>query len=285
MSGGRIVTSSNDNMLTDTALMISWLRARYPDVSLDRWGSVWASDAARAIGEEYGRVTGDDNIYAICLRHRYFAEVALAFADAHDGAVRIFNVGSGLTAYPFLMPANHESIEIDLPEMITVRRALVQEHMRNGTLPERNIRYASVNLEDEIADHAIINLVSSLSPRPTLWVLEGLLYYLTRPAVEKLLRTIAQVGQAGDQIALVAWGDCVRDSAMFEKIDNYFQERLQRAAQEYTFLERDYFESLDGFTLRHEMDYPEIETKYLCRTMLSPGSYLDERMYLLQISS
>jgi O-methyltransferase involved in polyketide biosynthesis len=99
-----------------------------------------------------------------------------------------------------------------------------------------------------MADQKILAVLREhAASRPILVVMEGLLYYLSRQA-----------------------------------IDRYFQERLGRSPHDYIFLDEEYFRSRPGFQFVEEVDYPTVESRYASEQLLTPQSYLDERMYILE---
>ena len=268
--------------VADTAFMISWMRSSNPQLSQDHWGHLWTTDVAKEIGAAYAEVTGPLNVRACCLRHRFFSETALAFERVHKN-MALVNIGAGFTSYPFLLGREHLSIEIDLPPIIEFRQQRIRELVSAGKIPERNIEFVSLDLESSTVKDELAALFRKLIvQRPTLVIMEGLLYYLTERAVNHLFATLSAELVPGDRIATVAWAGDLRQTTMFQNIDRYFQVRLGRPPQHYTFLGRPYFESRPGLRLVEELSYPVVESRYAEEQELTPRSYLDERMYVLE---
>lgn len=268
--------------VADTAFMVSWMRARDPTLSKDHWGHLWATDVAKEIGSAYAQVTGQLNARAVCLRHRFFAETALQFERTHPD-MALVNIGSGYTSYPMLLGPQHISIEVDLPAVIEFRQHEIAKFVSAGRMPARNIHYVALDLESGALEHTLHHTFHTIvASRPTLVIMEGLLYYLTRQTVDRLFAALATRLSPGDRIATIAWASSLQETAKFQAIDQYFQQRLGRTPHQYTFLDASYFQSRRGLRFVEEINSPTVESRYADAQLLEPGSYLDERMFVLE---
>ncbi|GEM_PF-3617143 len=259
--------------VADTAFMVSWIRAQHPTLSKDHWGHLWATDVAREIGADYARVTGALNARAVCLRHRFFAETALAFSRQHP-AMALVNIGAGFTSYPFLLDAAHYSIEMDLQSVIEFREARVREWMTTGALPHRTMNFCSIDLENATAEKMLRDLfLQRVGTRPTLVIMEGLLYYLTRPAVDRVFTILSEVLSPHSRIATVAWPHALQNTTVFQAVDTYFQTRLQRPPRAYTFLDADFFHTWKDLRCVETVDYLTVERRYAEEQLLTRRAY------------
>jgi O-methyltransferase involved in polyketide biosynthesis len=122
---------------------------------------------------------------AIILRNRQFDRYAREFVSRHPNAI-VVQVGCGLdTRYERLAqePGSLDGVtwyDLDLPEVIAVRRQLLSEGPGHRFLPV------------SIFDGDALDAIAGPEPRPTLFLAEAVLLYFEAAQVKQLFLTLAQ---------------------------------------------------------------------------------------------
>jgi methyltransferase (TIGR00027 family) len=125
--------------------------------------------------------------YAVMLRARQLDDWAIDFLGRHPDAT-VLHLGCGLDSRAFRLdlPESVRWFDVDLPEVIEVRRRVYRE--RDGY----RMIGASVTDPDALAEVP--------EDRPTLIIAEGLLMYLEPAEVEKLIKRLTSRFPAGELI-------------------------------------------------------------------------------------
>lgn len=120
---------------------------------------------------------------AVCIlmRQRKIDAMVSAFLTGHPDA-RVFHIGCGLDFRFERLDNDHvEWFDVDLPDVIALRHQL---------FPPSNGRYHS--LANSALEPGWINRVEHLAARPHLFIIEGLLPYLTEAQVKALVLELKQ---------------------------------------------------------------------------------------------
>jgi methyltransferase (TIGR00027 family) len=143
------------------------------------------------------------------------ASMMIARTVAIDEAVRAANapqlviLGAGLDGRAFRMPELRDAVvfEVDHPDTPRDKRA------RLAALPPcaRDVRFVSVDFtRDDL--HTALAAAGHDAARPTSWIWEGVVMYLTRADVEATLSVVARRSAAGSRLiiayispALIRW--------------------------------------------------------------------------------
>lgn len=121
--------------------------------------------------------TAFQNNLGVAIRTFILDDYAKQFIEAHPQA-RIINIAAGLDTRFYRMDNGQLTwIELDLPDSIAVRQQLMQETERHYTL-------ATSALDTQWMDDLA-------SDQPTLFIVEGLLMYLTEDEIKGMLSAIA----------------------------------------------------------------------------------------------
>lgn len=154
-------------------------------------GDRWAAEALERIDHDPAalrrRTRPESNQYLVALRARTLDDWSAAFLSAHPDAV-VLHLGCGLDSRAFRLdpPAPALWFDVDLPEVVEVRRLLYADGERYRTLG------ASVTDADWLAEVP--------ADRPVLVVAEGLLMYLAEDQVRQLLVRIADRFGSGELV-------------------------------------------------------------------------------------
>jgi methyltransferase (TIGR00027 family) len=116
----------------------------------------------------------------ICLRTRRFDTAVAEFLGAHPDGV-VVSLGCGLdTRFERVDNGRAHWIEVDLPEVIELRRKLLPEDARRRFIP------------CSVTDLSWLAALDDLRGRPTLFFAEGLFMFLEAPDVRRIVGEIAQ---------------------------------------------------------------------------------------------
>lgn len=140
----------------------------------------------------------------IAIRTRYFDAFA---ATRLDGAPRaqLVLLGAGMDTRAFRLEAltrNHIVFEVDAPAVLNVK-----EHLLRAAHPRPVLRCALRRVRADLArpDWTIALRNAGFDPgRPTIWLLEGLLYYFTPYRVAQMLREVRLLSAPGSWLCLSA---------------------------------------------------------------------------------
>lgn len=162
----------------------AWVTKRAPSLLSDEK----AVDLVQRLDFDFSRWDGLASLFALAVRARVFDEQVQSFLAQHpEGSVVELGVGLN-TRYERVDNGKAHWLELDLPDVISLRRSFFQDSHR------RKIR--AFDLSDE-------NWFSLLNevPSPYLFVSEGSLIYLSASDVQSVLASLA-TAYAGSRVLL-----------------------------------------------------------------------------------
>jgi methyltransferase (TIGR00027 family) len=187
-----------------TAVGVARVRAaesRRPDRLFDDpYASAFVAAAGVTFpeGRGYGKRRSVGNVFAThtILRTRFYDEYLLAAAGA--GCAQVVLLAAGLDARAFRLgfPAGVTVFELDVPEMLEFKEQVLAAESAEP-------RCARVVVPADLReDWASALRAAGFHPeRPTAWLVEGLLVYLTAEEAARLLETVGSLSAAGSQVA------------------------------------------------------------------------------------
>ncbi|OMC43808.1 class I SAM-dependent methyltransferase [Mycobacterium sp. IS-1264] len=135
------------------------------------------------------------------VRTHFFDEY---FADAVSAGIRqvvILAAGLDSRAYRLDWPADTAVYEIDQPQVLEYKTAILQRH---GAVPAASRRPVPVDLRDDWP--AALTAAGFDRAQPTAWLAEGLLPYLPGDAQDRLFEMFTALSAPGSQVAIEAFG-------------------------------------------------------------------------------
>ncbi|OMC51200.1 SAM-dependent methyltransferase [Mycobacterium sp. IS-2888] len=135
------------------------------------------------------------------VRTHFFDEY---FADAVSAGIRqvvILAAGLDSRAYRLDWPADTAVYEIDQPQVLEYKTAILQ---RQGAVPAASRRSVPVDLRDDWP--AALTAAGFDRAQPTAWLAEGLLPYLPGDAQDRLFEMFTALSAPGSQVAIEAFG-------------------------------------------------------------------------------
>jgi len=164
----------------------------------DPWADALAGEPGWAQLRASERVSGENRFLPV--RVRFFDDVVV---DASSWADQLVLLGAGLDtrAYRLPLPERMSVYEIDLPDLLAAKGSVLEAVAAHPVCGRRTV---GVDLGD---DWAAALVAAGFDPRlPTVWLAEGLLFYLAAPDVERLLHHAALLSSAGGMVALDVFG-------------------------------------------------------------------------------
>lgn len=157
----------------------------------DPWAATLAGERGFAMMAASERASGGENPY-LPVRTRYFDE---AIADALDRGIRqVVLLGAGLDTRPFRMalPSDVTWFEVDRPEVFATKEPV---------LAGVAARCARLVVPHDLAEDwpRALRAAGHAADRRTIWVGEGLLFYLAPASVSTLLTAAADESAPGSR--------------------------------------------------------------------------------------
>ncbi|NJC71255.1 SAM-dependent methyltransferase [Planosporangium thailandense] len=155
----------------------------------DPWAHLLAGDTGWAMLEASERASGGENAL-LPVRTRFFDDVVLAAAHWTSQVV-LLGAGLDTRAYRLELPPRLDVYEIDRPDSFTAKEAVLTAADAWPACARRTVE------ADLRADWRSPLLDAGFDPAaPTVWVAEGLLFYLGSAAVDELLSQAAALSEA-----------------------------------------------------------------------------------------
>jgi methyltransferase (TIGR00027 family) len=133
------------------------------------------------------------------IRTRFFDDFLLDSCK-RLGVRQVVLAAAGLDtrAYRLNWPPEVHMYEMDLPEVLDAKEAVIEAAGAKASCERRTIH---VDLSQETWPEALL-AVGYQPERPSVWLIEGLLYYLTRTAVHGLLEKVRALTASGSLLGL-----------------------------------------------------------------------------------
>lgn len=130
-------------------------------------------------------------------RTRYFDHYFTAAAEAGVRQIVVLAAGLDSRAYRLPWPDGTVVFELDQPQVLEFKRAVLTRH---GASPRAERREIAVDLRDDWA--AALRAAGFDAARPSAWIAEGLLIYLPGAAQQQLFDGIDALSSPGSRVAV-----------------------------------------------------------------------------------
>lgn len=161
---------------------------------IDPWAGALAGDYAEVMARL--AALGAPSEVVITRGRLGDAVVMAAVAEGVDQVV-ILAAGSDTRSFRLDLPAQVTMFELDLPGQLAGK---VETLQRAGAIHDSLLVVVEADLrEDWIAALVAAGFATS---RPAVWLVEGLLYYLDRPAGDRVLKQVSTASAQGSWLAL-----------------------------------------------------------------------------------
>jgi methyltransferase (TIGR00027 family) len=209
------VTPSRDDRMDPVAETARWTAAERARESArpdrlfdDPLAAALAGKEGLALAERMRRDGVFDNP-GFAVRTRYFDDVILNSVSVRGSPLQVVDVAAGMDARPYrlTLPADLVWYELDQPELLALKERVLTEV---GARPRCARRAVGVDLTTEWAGPLC---AAGFDPaRPAVWLLEGLLPYLTPAAVYRLLDVITELSASGSELLADTIGQSILDT-------------------------------------------------------------------------
>ncbi len=165
----------------------------------DPWAGLLAGDAGRLSMAASERASGGRNDF-IPIRTRFFEDLIRDRAPLMDQVV-LLGAGLDTRAFRLTLPASLDWFEIDEAELLHDKETVLAAA---GASPGCRRHPVAVDLASEWEPELLA--VGFRPGRRTLWIAEGLFFYLAESTVDRLVGAAARLSGAGSAIAADASG-------------------------------------------------------------------------------
>ncbi len=172
-----------------TCLITAAARAQESDradaLFRDPWADLLAGDAGREFLRKQDEVLpAPTPIFAV--RHRFFDDFVLEAARRGLGQVVLVAAGVDTRAYRLDWPAETSLYEVDQPQVLSYKHAILDQAAARP-------RCTRIPVPGDLREDwpALLLQAGFRTEEATIWVAEGLLFYLPEDAARSLLKTIA----------------------------------------------------------------------------------------------
>ena len=245
-----------------SAFLVNELRARKPELSLDRFAHLWVNAETLKISQNYDEEVYPDDAIALGIRNRFFLKRIERFQQQHRDAT-ILNIGSGFTNYPFLVESPLNFIEVDFPHVVDFKARTVEEFVASGRLPPREIQFLGCDLREESERKQLEkNLASQLAGSPSLFVMEGVTYYLPSEALMELFGIAERNQISGSQLVFDYWPPELATQKTCTRFREYLSKRLGYTNRSYSYLTAEWISNRSGYRVDELTDVLRKQTEY-----------------------
>lgn len=213
IAAGRAIETNHPDGLIDDPFAEHFVRAAAPHVTLPtRIEEVENGDRDLVWGRA-GRYFG--------LRTRVFDDYVRLAAESGVRQFVLLAAGLDSRAFRLGLPGDADLYEIDRPPVLEFKQRVLDG---TGAAPGPRRHVVGVDLAE---DWQTALLTAGFDAgRPTAWLAEGLLVYLTAEAETRLLRTAADLSAPGSRIALEIVGEHTTDEVRRDPIFTEGREKL-----------------------------------------------------------
>lgn len=182
-----------DYLLGATAYWTASVRARESERADSLFNDAWAKALAGDVGMSWIAGKTPESVVPIVIRTRFFDDFLQRITN-ELGLKQVVLVAAGLDTRAFRLswPEGVRLFELDLPGVLAYKEEILSGA---GAQPGCNRQVVAVDLTKPWADKLI---AYGFEPQqPTVWLLEGFLFYLTNDTIAQLLDAVTGLAVAG----------------------------------------------------------------------------------------
>ncbi|UCF12041.1 MAG: class I SAM-dependent methyltransferase [Thermoplasmatales archaeon] len=257
------------NTISESAFLVNESRSRRVDISKDIYSHLWTTDSTAKLWKDFSSQVYPYDDIELGLRNRFFLEHLNSFIEKTHNPVFV-NIASGFTSYPFLIKNPCKCIEIDLRNVIDFKQKKIKTWIEKGTLPQCNITFLPVDINKK-ADIKRLkkSLISIFKNNPSFILLEGITYYLNKQVLNNLFNMISEVQLPDSILTFDFWKPTNSNHPVFKRLSRFFAERFSFKETQYTFLDFDFIQTIQGYESLELTDIQELEKRF------TKNNYLD----------
>jgi O-methyltransferase involved in polyketide biosynthesis len=179
------IAGQNLDRISESLLLPLYIRAletRRPDALFRDEHAIKLVEKLKLEASYFGQAkVGEEVQVSILLRNRQFDRITCEYLNRHPNAV-VVHLGCGLdTRFERVDNSQVEWYDLDLPEVIDLRRELISGESGRYHL-----------LACSVIDHTWMDVVSVYQPRPFLFLAEGLFMFFKEAQVKELVLALKE---------------------------------------------------------------------------------------------
>lgn len=238
------ITRVNSKMgVSETAYLVCELRNRCIEISQDKYAASWIpddmKDAVSQLTDNYMAQASPNEDIGVSLRCRYFKNQLQR--EVSKGLQQFVNIPAGFTSYSLELPAHVNAFEFDLPEVIEIKRkSLEQEAFSDVT------KVPALFDVDLLQEGSLEQALKKTRATKSVVFLEGISYYLTRDAFDRMMALIADYYPEGSVLVMDYWDSDYLRSSVFLNQSAFFGSKLD-INERYLLLDKEDIEGIQGF--------------------------------------
>jgi methyltransferase (TIGR00027 family) len=185
--------SVSNQSLASTALWAAAVRARESERADALFHDPWAALLAGEAGREWIEGRSEDSVVPMVLRTRFFDDFLQKVVRDHQ-VEQIVMMAAGLDtrAYRFEWPAGLQFFEVDQPSVLDYAARILRSA---GARPQCSLHLVGADLTRAWSQAL---LETGFDPwRPSVWLLEGFLFYIETAQVCHLLEDLSPLAASG----------------------------------------------------------------------------------------
>src|SRR5262245_47458629 len=261
--------------VSGTAFVVNLSRARQVTISGDTYAHLWVTPDTYAAWEELAREVYPHDDVSLALRNRFYLTRLRDFVATHaalDTAPTFVNLGAGFTSYPQLVDQRCRSVEVDLPSIVVTKQARVTAWVASGVLPRRDVTFFPADLMRAADLDRLETALATWCRGPSFVLLEGLVYYLSRPVLDRLFDMLARAQQPGSGVAFEYWPTDADRYAVYRRLADWLARRFGRRDHRFLLLDAADVRSTAGYEVAETSDIAAEERAHATTRVLQDMS-------------
>ena len=248
--------------LSGTAFIVNYSRSKLVDISKDVFAKLWVTPDAISLWNDLAKNVYPNDDLNLSLRNRFYLELLQNFIDENANPVFI-NIAAGFTNYPFLVDGDCRFVEVDLPNIIEIKKAKVAEFIEENKLPLRNVEYLSVDLNSVNQRSKMKKKLSEIiGENPSFVAMEGLTYYLSKDVLNDIFGLLRDVQKKDSIIAFDYWKPDALEYPTMVKLKEYLDRKFGYHGQDWNLFDNNYIKDLNGYAEVFSTNMAKLELQY-----------------------
>jgi O-methyltransferase involved in polyketide biosynthesis len=272
---------SIEKTLSESAFLVNQSRALNVEMGRDIYAGLWVTDETRELWNSFSREVYPYDHIELAARNRFFLEALEQFIDRHNHPLFI-NIGAGFTSYPFLLPPDVESIEIDLPPVIEFKTERIRNWQQYGYLPKRNILFHGIDIRGTKGYRSLKRFLGDIEKKADTFVLmEGLSYYLAHDEFMGIVSAVKSIQLQGDFLAFDFWTPENLKNPVFKRFREFFKTRFTYNNMQYNLMKEKQVSEIDGYRTVIISNVQAVEKRFSSNPMLTKWEEILPEQYAI----
>lgn len=266
----------------DTAFIIAYYRSQQPSISLDPFAKLWVRPGLEKWTEQFATAVSPHDELLHCLRNRFFY-TELNDLWPSEEQILFLNFGAGFSMYPYVLPKKIKTIEADFQEVVHYKSQKTKQFTRDGLLPERTVTHWEADITRAASQADLIQKLDKYRDYKKVVLIEGVFFFLTKAQIDSVLAFSSKLLSKDDLLMCVSFDDSLKQTEVFRKLTNYFNEVLPIDDNSHTTLPHTYYKNLPEFELEKHSNSWELGRELsVIPLQLQESDILNEHFYVLR---